>query len=197
MPTWIHTHTHTRRTRRSTRSTQGHWSSVCCTRRQTDMSECVWSLYRSSDARPVASDPRRSVRDVPKVRGHLSFLNTETVLSNISEPGLGSLQSNQSLFHSFFVSNIHSGCNPPTTPLLLSLENILRTYVLIEPPPPPLSLPTLYCFCAPVLFHHPFTRLQRQIAQFTRKSRRCLGKNFHSCLTSFVVKCIAHKKHYE
>lgn len=142
------------------------------------MSECVWSLYRSSDACHVTSDPWRSVSDTTKVRGRLSFLNTETRAHWSSFL----LCLEFSLLLSFF-PHLQHAASPA-----LTLKSIFRKCVFTE-----LSL----SFFHPALsFYvsitstgsHPSTRLQRQmcIRFIVRKSRCSSGNVFRSSSTRLL-----------
>lgn len=74
MQTWIHKHMYGQHAIHN----KGHWSGVCCTR-LTWLSVFDLSI-RAQTLAMWPLTPRRSASDMPKVRGHLSFLNAETGL---------------------------------------------------------------------------------------------------------------------
>lgn len=159
----------------------GHWGCGCCTRQQTDMSECVWALYQSSDACHVTSDPWRSVRDVPTVRGHLSFLNTHF------RARTGVVFRNASSF-----SGVFSFCHFSSSVTQVSFVCFGKVSVKFLPRFP-------HCFCTSVLVQQAavislylFHR-EETLTQF--------GANSHSSSTSLQLVSNesqhTHKEHYK
>lgn len=113
----------------------GHWDGVCCSRPQTDMSGCVWALYQSSVACHATSDPWRCARDVPTVRGHLSFLSTH--FRERAGVSLMVKTHTHTQAHFPFESTVFSFCPQTTTHSCLSYiygspDSILGKCVLIR-----------------------------------------------------------------
>lgn len=149
----------------------------CCTRQQTDVCDCVWSLYQSSDACHVTSDPWRSVRDVPEVRGHLSFLNTETALDQArfrARAGVPLIFITHSSFSFSHCLQRSVSVSPFSSPVSQAQAQIPLLHLWL--------IKFLPCFCPIFFLHvsiistncHPFTHLQWQnCMKFIMRKSRC------------------------